>query len=104
MPNVEKELTRNKPKQELKKQLEGLKVKRFKYDTVEKIYKHYCKKCECYKLQSAFYTAYDYVCIECSKKEKRPRRKYNKKTDPEKTAQNKRIKETIANLKNNLHN
>lgn len=79
-------------------------MKRFKYDTIEKIYKHYCNKCESYKLQSDFYTGYDYVCIECSKKEKRPNRKSKKRTDNETLAKNKRIKETIAKLKNNLHN
>ena len=79
-------------------------MKRFKYDTKERIYKHYCNKCESYKLQSEFYTGYDYVCIECSKKDK-TRKNRQSKTSAETLANNKRIRETIANLKkNSLHN
>lgn len=78
-------------------------MKRFKYDTVEKIYKHYCSKCETWQLQSNFYSAYSYICKECSKKEKRHGKKC-KGTPQEVLDNNKRIKETIARLKNEKNN
>lgn len=91
----------------MRNRLKDLKVGSKKWNHSEGVPKKLCIKCNTYKIQSEYYSPTSWICSDCESQYKKNRYKnraisgkeYLNKASKQ-NAENKRITETIKNLKN----